>query len=458
MIIITVSCKDDETYPESPDLTYVKDIIITVGGLTGDTIIHGKVDEINKEITFPKLHKLTDISKVKFGGTLPEGAQFEYDEYDFTVYDGESQNRQIVSVVNGKRKREYYATIRLSVPVFGAEWSKIKVYDHSGTAKYPDLSAASTRCADMDSIHVLIPSRDTRGLHLLMVSDIKQGNVDSPISLDVTNVSGGTFNVSAGRLAQGHIYVCNLASATQELRLYHWATPNSIPDVLFSQVVSTIPGYVAGRIGDGMSMNLDTNGDGYIFLGVNPNNSGGASNMLKIKITGFTTIAETSFLSMATYGGLWSTYSKVDDIDDEYTYTGYQGPVMLVNTNGSEIYKMDNASVPVQGADTRIISFNQERYLVLISATSGTEATKMYVYNITRGETTQEALELFEAGDKKNIYTFSFGAASTGSAVASLSYVKQEDDKLYLFGAAPGAGFVIFEIPKATEEDNFYDE
>jgi hypothetical protein len=452
-----ISCGEDKyDTSDSPLLTYIKDIKLHIG----DTVIVGKINENNKEIYFPKLDKDFDLSAVKFTAILPQGAEFEYETYDFTPVESETQTKQVVAVVNGIRKREYFVTIRLSMPVFGADFSatKLKVYDYSKTGGnvYPDLSAALTRCADMDETYILIPSRDTRGLHLLKVDDVKQGNINSPIALDITGVSGGTFAVSAGRLAQGHIYVCNLATATQDLKIYHWATPTSAPDVIFSQLVSTIPGYVAGRIGDGMSIHLDENGDGNIFLGVNPNTTGGVSNILKIQITGFTTVA-TSFLSMATYGGLWLTYSKVDDVDNEYTYTGYQAPVMLVSGSGVELLKMTSTvTFPVQGADTRVINYNQERYLALISATSGTESTAMYIYNITRGATTQEALELLEAGNKTPIYKFSFSAVSTGSAVASIGVAK-DDDALYIFGASPGAGFAVFEAPKASEDDDFDD-
>ncbi|MDR1554192.1 MAG: DUF4623 domain-containing protein [Prevotellaceae bacterium] len=462
MAIIMVSCKDDETYPESPDLTYVKEVSIVVGSVTGgDTTIYGKVDEINKEITFPKLDKLVNLSNVKFNGELPTGASFDKETYDFTVdtAGGATQSRQIVSIVNGKRKREYYATIRLKVPAFGADISQIKKYDFSS---YSDLSGANTRNLDMDTVHVLVVARisNSEGKpHLLKISDLKAGYVN-PIMLDQTGISGGTFTVSSGHLSHGHIYAVNLAGAAGELKIYHWESPDAVPTVVFQKTPSDF-GFTAGRYGDDMSMDLDENGNGFIYLGNNeavPTSAG----FLQIQVTGFTTLGDPVRFIASASGGMWRNYNLVDNAIDEYLHTGPSGPIVLSGTSGSPIYQMaDNGNIFTRAADAHIVTYNEKRYLGLTTGNPGGtgEENAIYIYDITKGSTTKEALELFDAGNKSYEYKLTLsGGGNSGVYCASFAFAKAEK-ALYVLGGAPyGAGFVVLEIPKATDIDNFYDE
>lgn len=459
MVISMVSCKDDETYHESPDLTYVKNVSIIIGGVMGgDTIVHGKVDEINKEITFPKLDKLTRLSNVRFEGELPDGATFDKESYDFTVdtASGATQSRQIISIVNGKRKREYYATIRLKVPAFGADFSQIKKYDFSS---YPDLSGILTRNLDMDTTHVLVVARisATEGKpHLLKISDLKEGNVN-PIMLDMTGISEGTFTVSSGHLSHGHIYIVNLATLTQELNIYYWETPTSVPIKVFGQVPSTFGG--TGRYGDDMSMDLDENGNGFIYLGNNAGTTTGAG-VLQIQVTGFTNISNPTPFTAGAASGMWKNYNLVDGATDEYVYTGPSGPIVLSGPSGAPIYTMaDNGNIFTRACDAHIVTYNEKRYLGLTTGNPGAGGENaIYIYDITKGSTTKEALELFDTGAKLyDCYHQLSGSGNSTVYCANFAFAKASN-ALYVLGGAPHAGFVLLEVPIATDEDNFYDE
>ncbi|MDR1984075.1 MAG: DUF4623 domain-containing protein [Prevotellaceae bacterium] len=452
-----ISCNEDKyDTSESPDLTYIRNIrILNVA----DTVIYGKVDELKKEIKFPKLDSLSDLRAVRFEADLPQGAHFDQETYDFSIPKGETQNRRIVSVVNGKRKREYYVTIRLSVPVFGADFAKAKVYDHSGnTTCYPDFTGANTRNADMDTTHVLIVSRDATGPHLLKILDLKENRVE-PIKLDLTGVSGGTFAYSSGHLSHGHIYIVNLQGVAGELSIYHWDSPSATPTKIFAQIPNTF-GATAGRFGDDMSMDIDENGNGYIYLGNNQSTTTGLG-VLRIKVTGFTTLTEPTLLTLPVAGGMWINYNLVDGSDAEYTFTGPSGPVVLVGNSGNSIYQMANDAVPLRSADAHIINYNDERYLAMTTGnpTGAETENAIYIYDITKGETSKEALELFEAGNRSAKYKFNLkGSGNTSVYTASFAYGKTEN-ALYLLGAAPyGGGFVVIEVPKASEIDDFYEE
>jgi hypothetical protein len=438
----------------------VENISIVIGGVTGgDTTVYGKVNEINKEITFPKLDKLTNLTNVRFNGDMPAGAAFDKETYDFTVdtASGATQSRQIVSIVNGKRKREYYATIRLKVPAFGADFSQIKKYDFSS---YPDLSAVNTRNLDMDTTHVLVVARVDAALgkpHLLRISDLKEGNVN-PIMLDQTGISGGTFSVSSGHLAHGHIYIVNLAGGTGELKIYHWESPNAIPTVVFQQSPSSF-GVTGGRFGDDMSMDLNENGDGFIYLGHNESVTTSAG-VLRIQVTGFTTLSNpTRFVT--SQGGMWRNYNLVDGTTDEYVSTGPSGPIALVGPSGAPIYQMaDNGNIFLRAADAHIVTYNEKRYLGLTTGHPGAAGNEnaIYVYDITKGSTTKEALELFDAGNKSYVYYQTLNGGGNVSVYCANFAFAKASNALYILGGAPGAGFVVLEVPKATDIDNFYDE
>lgn len=451
--LIMASCSSSNDEPEVSGLTIIYGIKILNAGANGNEVITGTIDENKKEINFPEIDPDTDLSKVRFEVDVPENAYMDAEEYNFTVAEGRSSITRVVAVVNGKRKREYFATIRLDLPVWGGDFSnaKMKVYDFSGrTAIYPDLSEGNTRSVDMDINHVLVVSRATRP-HLLKLEDLKKGDISNPVLLNLTGVSGGTFPYSSGRLSHGHIYICNLAtpSATAPLKVYHWASPTATPTLIVECYSPNINNFAAGRFGDYMSVDLDESGNGYMFFGVNPSQA--AYKVLRLKVTGFTNVSDPTLIDVGTYGGLWASFNQVDGSPEDYLYTGHQGPIMLVNANGQTQYTIPTAFIPVgEGSDARIITFNQERYLVM-TATPGTGSVN--VYDITQGNTMVGALSLLveESGAALTKYSLS-GNILVGSASGSIGWAKDGDDTLYIMGAAPGAGFVILEIPKKVKD------
>lgn len=453
LALTVVSCSDDKE-PEVSGKTVIHSIKILNAGAAGNETIAGTVDEVKKEISFPEIDPATDLSKVRFEAEVSEGAMMEHEEYDFTIEEGKSSVTRVVAVVNGKRKREYFATIRLDLPVFGADFSdeKMKVYDFSGrSTMYPDLADASTRSGDMDLNHVLIVSRKGGNRpHLLKLEDIKKGDVSNPIMLDVTGVSGGTFAVSSGRLAQGHIYICNLAtpSATAPLKIYHWESPTAAPELVATCYSTDLTNYAAGRFGDFMSVSLDENGNGYIFLGVNPSQTN--YKVLRLKVTAFKTVTEPTLINVGTYGGFWASYNQVDGSPDDYLYTGHQSAIMLVNAGGQIQFTLPATSIPAnESSDARIITFNQERYLVMMASPG---AGSINIYDLTSGNTTVEALSIFDEGNRAPLKKYSLGgaiAAATASGI--IGWAKDGDETLYILGAAPGAGFAVLEFPKKVK-------
>ena len=459
--LMFAACDNDPDYPDTtPDETVIQKIKIVNGGLSGTEIIEGTVNENTKEISFPEVHMESDLSHVKFEIEASDRAHLDSTEYNFVVVEGATQRKRVIKLVNGTRYREYFTTIRLDVPVWGADFTKYVAYDFSGATKniYKDLAGTNTRAAHMDKDYVLMVSRDG-GVrpHLLKISDLKQGKTDSPIMLKTTDIAGGTFAVSSGRLSHGHVYIGNLASAPTvsapdpHFKLYHWATPTSEPQLVCDLALATqIPGYAsAGRFGDYMSVNLDDNGNGYIYLGVNASQP--TFTVLRLNVTNFATVSAPVLINPTPYGGYWASYNQVDGAANEYVYTGNSGPIILTDANGSVVHTVPTSTLAVaKGSDAFIINFNKERYLV-VNEVPGTGT--ITVYDLTLGATTAAALKKLEEGALTPLLSYSLGGAvGADVAAGSIGWFADGNEKLYLFGAATRAGFAVLEIPKKVKE------
>ncbi len=459
-VLFATSCQ--KKYPGNVDSPYevvLKAIKIVNAGPSGNQVVEGVVDEVTKTVWFPRIDPATDFSAIKFEAEMSEGAQLDKESYAFEFEEGESAKSIIIKVVNQKRFREYLVTLRLLVPVFGADFDKPTLYDFSNNAtKYPDFTSQLTRWTGFDGEYVLIVSRAATGPHLLKVSDLKN-NVINPIPLNLTGVSGGTFAYSSGAQINGHTYICNLAgSATAQLKIYHWTDPSQ-PPTLIGNITPADHGVAGGRYGDNMSMDLDENGNGYMFFG---DNNGGAVNprdILRVKVTNYTTLSEPTSIPAQAGITAWMTMTKVPGTGD-YIQTGYAAPIRLVNEAGVVDYALSNTAVPLNGADARVFTFNQERYLIMTGAArAASDATDFYVYDITQGSNTKEALEIFnEKASKPQLYKFSLkGASNAAPGTQSGFFITKDgsgnDEKLTLFAASTDAGFIIVEFPKKTLED-----
>ena len=459
--IALLSCKK-ETYDPNPaeaHLTWVKNVKMVLNGVE----IQGKINEGKKEIIFPKVAANANLSAISFKGELPNGAKFENEKYDFTPDEGNSFTKKSIKIVNNNRFREYFVTINLSVPPVGAGFAQAKVYNFSASGtKYPSFSTAtSARVADMDLTHVLVVGRDLEP-HLLLLSDLKKG-VISPIAMSQTGVAGGGGSSrNAGRLINGNAYISNLTTAfntgSNPVKVYHWKTsaPELPPTVVAEYRRADVPGQndaQTDRYGDMTSIDLDANGNGYIF--VKGNN---LSSFLRIKVTNFTSTSEPTIISPGTSLGGWAAYNEVEGAKGSYLYTGHQGPLRLCDAGGAIAYTLPATTLAnVDGVGARIITFNGARYLIAVN--NILLGATIAVYDLTKGGSTQEALEIFNNADalgKAPVYTFALGASlPSGNAAVQISWVKDGNNKLYIIGSGVEAGFAIVEFPQATETDPF---
>jgi hypothetical protein len=319
-----------------------------------------------------------------------------------------------------------------------------------GNPIYPTFVSLLTRGSGFDGEHILIVTRATGGSHLLKVSDLKQGSI-SPIALNLTGVTGGTFPVNVGAQVKGHTYIASLSGGqTSPFKIYHWTDPGAAPVVIADLNIANIPG--AGvRHGDNMSVNLDGNGNGFMYFGDNA-----VTKILRLKVTNYTTVTDPTVLTNASGSTFVMSFNQVGNTTD-YIFTGYDAPIRVANESATVSYSLGNTAVPIRGSDARVITFNQERYLILTTAArSGSDPVVLYVYDITKGDNTVDALKLFDIKtDKSPVFQYSLqGAANSAPSTQTNWYITKDgsgkDEKLTLYAASADAGFVIIDFPKKT--------
>ena len=462
MLLITSCQKKYPSNIDSPDEVVLKSIKIVNAGANGNTVIEGVIDENRKTVTFPRLDTLTNFDAIKFQAELSNGAVLDQETYAFEFGEGEAAKTNVIKVVNNKRFREYFVTLRLNIPVFGADFEKPTHIDYTnnsiGNPIYPDFTGQLTRWSGFDGEYVLVVARTATAPHLLKVEDLKN-NAINRIPLNLTGVTGGTYTYSSGAQIKGHTYICNLTtSATSPLKIYHWASPSE-PPTLIGNFTPSAFGVLGARYGDNMSVGLDENGNGFMYFG---DNNGGAVNIrdiLRIKVTNYTTLSDPTSIPAHPGVTAWMTMTRVES-SNEYVLKGYAAPVRLVNESAGLTFALSNAAVPLNGADARIFSFNGERYLILTGAArAASDAVVLNVYNITNGGTVKEALENFEKKvDKSPVFSYSLlgpnnAAPGTQSGYYIIKDQQGNDDKLMLYAASADAGFVIIEFPKKSLDD-----
>lgn len=346
-------------------------------------------------------------------------------------------------------------------PVFGADFAGGSVYDFSGrTSMYADFSEDKTRSADFDGETMLIVSRSGGTFPKVMkYLDIKTG---SPVEtvLDVTGIEGGTYVISAGRLANGHIFICNLTTGVavdQPLKVYHYADANSVPEAVVDYDGATannvegtaVEGGVAGlRFGDNMSVNLDESGNGTAFFLPQDGTA-----ILRFDVTGYTTWENPTFITPEVSASYYAYINQVQGSDNEFVYTSTKAIVSIIDRDGNTLFKLDSEAVPMRGTDARIITYDAERYLIMTTgqqaAWSKDPSSSLYVYNISDGSNTLIALNNFASLEERvPVFTYDLAGKGNNACAANTGWGINDEGNLMLMSAAVGAGFTIFEFPE----------
>lgn len=370
---------------------------------------------------------------------------------------------------------EYEVTFSAS-PTPGVDWSKAVVHDFSIVTGnvYADFAEGElTRGGDFDGNYVLLAHRTEP--KLFAVEDLLNNSVANPTKLDVTGIEGGTYAISAGRLTQGHIYICNLCAVPADweagLKVYHYATPTSAPEVVLhwdgTGVTNDTVNYT-GRLGDNISISLDESGNGYAFFFKQEADQ----KFYRFTVTNFTSFSDPTVFSLPAISNYYGMMNPVGD--NQYLFKcSYKEMMWLMDADGNLLLNEDlikwkastNGADPSHACDPRVIEINRARYLMMMNAHRfGWWADEaLNVYDITEGNDIVSALvKLDEAiwpkmpedaeeepeSTLEPVYSYPMASGQLASACVALCNTAERDGKLLIWAAAPYSGMCLVEVPK----------
>lgn len=464
---IVTSCKDDlPTGVDSSDkLVELKSIKIINAGKDGNVVVEGFVNQDKKTISFPRLDTLSDFTKIKFEVSLSDGAVLDKESYQVSFDGGKSENSIIIKVVNNPRFREYLTTFRLKVPVYGADFTNGVIHDYSnnpiGNPIYPDYSGQLTRGGAFDGEYVVVPSRlGGNNPHLLKVSDLREGKINK-INLNTTGIAGGTLPMQTAAFVNGNLYLFNVSNASG-FNIYYYenykVNYNKAPRVINVPVTGLpVTSTYNTRFGENTSVNLDENGNGYIYMPNNP-----VQHILRLKIANYTEVVERSVLPLPATGTAFNfSYNQIGK-SGQYLATSHGISMFLMDESGAIGTTIAPAVFEATAADARIFNFNNERYLCYMTTGVNSSAVGAFkVYNITNGKTVEDAISFFAAQkdlEKKPVFEFNLSPGPNGAPITHTSWkvekdVNGKDSKLLLYTTGTDAGFTIFEFPVNVARD-----
>ena len=131
-------------------------------------------------------------------------------------------------------------------------------------------------------------------------------------------------------------------------------------------------------------------------------------------------------------------------------------------TNASAVVTVNiNSLKPMEITAADVITFNQERYLIAVAAARSNKVTPtLLIYDLTKGDTIEEAIKIFEASDKHDpIYSLLLGGQNNGNPASSVNYIIKKDTEgndaeLRVFAHRTQSGFVIVDFPKKVASDD----
>ncbi|MBD5232690.1 MAG: DUF4623 domain-containing protein [Bacteroidales bacterium] len=376
-------------------------------------------------------------------------------KYSFT----ESTDGKLYAANPGKIELDFlgktaeYDISFAGVPTYGADFADALVFDNSATTKiWADFEAENTRWAQFDGENFFFLSREGgTNPSIIKWDDVASG---SPVArkLDTTGIEGGTFTVSAGGIAHGHFYACNLTTAlgaTQPLKIYHWADANATCETLVNMTDDT---NVKGRWGDNMSVTLDENGNGYLWFFAHV----AGDEALRFKVENFTTVAQEPEKVIPPYSVAY--YGSINPVVGEegiYTLTStYQRTILLVDIDLNLLNRIDpkeGCEFPVTAEnDARVINFNGERYMLTTSSHSWSYSGNqtLRVYDLSSGMNTTMAFSDFSEGNHDVLWSYSLSGGNCSAWSANTGAAIGPDGKLRLMAAAPRSGFILVEVDK----------
>jgi hypothetical protein len=338
-------------------------------------------------------------------------------------------------------------------PIAGINFNAPIIHDFStNTSVHPDFVEELTRSADFDGEYILLVSRVGGTFpQLLRASDVLANRTATPIMLSTKDITGGTYVISCGRLMQSHIYICNLTTGMADtdagkLKLYHYASPTADPELVidfggFIDDATT----VAGRFGDNMSIDLDEEGNGFVYFV-----SHVAAGVLRFTVSNFNTVSDPKFITSVPLASYYGCYNQVGSENAYlFTSTDQMAQVQLRDSDGNLLISLNKSADATHATDVHMINYNSGRYLIMTSSRQQTSWSfpTLYIYDLTEGFNTVSAIVSYNDRQPDPVFTYQLGEF-TQSGCSGIAAWAPVDGKLCVLAGGPKVGFALIEFPK----------
>ena len=330
----------------------------------------------------------------------------------------------------------------------GADFAQAKVFTVADPGDRKDRWSAY----DGKNIALIGPA----ATYYISLADVVAGKT-ALNTVDVSDVRGSWPSVTSAQMANGHMYFVPLSNKSGVIKVFYKETPTSKSEEIYSGTCALL------RYADSMSMDLDEQGNGYIFL-QGSNNNGATKDVVRLHVTKFKTVDELVTLPHE-LANSW-TYDTVTKIEEsgEYIHSGrdcnpclidkdYKMTFDFKNNKGEAVAEMKNF------ASIRIINFNGKRYMFGVKGCNNATAPAVlvkpqaYVYDVSNGKTAKEGIvDFLNSASRKDLYNVPICVDPGTYVIADYSIEKDangKDAKLYLFAAAEHNGFKVIEVPAA---------
>ncbi|MDH6308893.1 hypothetical protein M2451_001649 [Dysgonomonas sp. PFB1-18] len=418
----------------------------------GVTEVIGEVDKENKILYLDA--KNGEYVFLKSIEMLPKHAL-----YEFTALQGSKiyQDNPGTIKLDHMGRTDEYAIEFIYIPPVGADFDNKIIHDFtSGANKFPNYGGATTRGqGSIDADRVVIPLVDR--IEYVPLASLLAGNLSGKA---VSKTYSGTYEITNAFAFNGYYYSTPLLAWGSGYHVRCWTDLSADP-------VVTGRFDITSRYGDGSTMQLDENGNGYVFSYKND-----FTYLLRGEVTNYTTIGNHTLVPISNISPIdgqlghmylnavrdHSVYGGVGNLN-EYTVV-QAGKLSMRNRDMNELFFMPlGGAIPAASLYACVFYYNNARYLGIVSGSRSANppiGISVDIYDITNGDSTQQALEIFKANPSGPIFSHNMGVyshdgvATYGATLATTT--NRTGDKLYIMAIAGNSGIIIIELPKKVDD------
>lgn len=297
-------------------------------------------------------------------------------------------------------------------------------------------NSGNNRGAGFNGQYVFVASRQN-GNHVYYWDISNPGA--TPLELNVTGISGGTFTLSDLTVVGDHIFACNMVMPGT-FKVYYWAGVSSSPSTV---ILSYNSGSV--RLGDAFTVIGDPATNAKLIV-----SGHGTKNFYVWDIVNAAIPNTTP--AVYTYNDIvnnnFGRITKVPN-EDRYLASGSGYGLLLLDNQMNVLTSVPAAFFPYWSMYPTIFYFKGHRYLAYHQVDNRTPTfNTLHILDINNGATSLEALQSLAGSTfaSRVVYSISLGNIANGNASVSLDIVKDPSGNVTFSAYSAGNGFLVQKI------------